>query len=64
MNTNQSTTYAPIIIENLLNVIALANMYKISCRRETRQAALDWLPQIERLVSLLRRELESDRFDE
>lgn len=64
MNTNQATTYAPMIVQDLLNVIALANMYKINCRKETRECALDWMPQIESCVAFLRRELESDSFDE
>lgn len=64
MNTNHSSTYAPILVEYLLSVIALSNMYKINCRRETRQEALNWMPVIERLVSSLRSELENERFDE
>ena len=57
MNYNQSSTYAAVLIDSLLQVHALANMHKSSGDPEYLKTAQGWLPQIEYTLASLKREL-------
>lgn len=54
-----ASTYAKGMIEMLLNVHALACMYRASGHEEHRRAAAEWLSQLEDQLRSLRRELQT-----
>lgn len=57
MNPNEDvSTYARNLIENLLAMHALANMYRASNDREYLGAAGRWMPHVDRNVENLRAE--------
>lgn len=53
---------ASLFLQNAMNSIlsayALANMHRVSGRKETAQAALDWFDNIELQIKLARQDLE------
>lgn len=51
------STYAKLMMDQLLNIHALMNMYKISENEETRKNAAGWLPSLKGLMDSLEREL-------
>jgi hypothetical protein len=53
-----ASTYAKIMIETLLNVHALTNMYRSSGNDEYRDGAARWMPALEEQLKSLKRELE------
>lgn len=53
-SSEQGSTYARCLIEELMSVHALTNMYRASGNEEFREAAARWLPSIERTLRLLR----------
>lgn len=57
------STYAKIMIEQLLNVLALTSMHRSSGNEEHQRAAADWMPQIERTFNSLKRELTKEAVD-
>lgn len=59
------STHARLMIETLLSVHALANMYRVSGNEETRKTAAEWLPGLEWQMKCLKSELErtEDRTD-
>lgn len=52
-----ASTYSKIMIEQLLNVHGLANMYRSSNDEEYLKTAADWLPNLEGTFVNLKREL-------
>lgn len=52
-----ASTYAALMISDLLHLHALANMHRASGRDEYRTAAADWLPALERHLANLKRDL-------
>lgn len=54
------SVFVRTMIENLLNVHALMNMYRVSENEEYRKSAADWLPCLESNLADLRRELTKD----
>lgn len=56
-----ASTYAAILIQNLLHVHALTNMQRANGNDEYRKAAADWIPALEDQFSALKRELKEPR---
>lgn len=56
-SSEQGSTYAKIMIETLLHVHALTNMHRASDDDEYRKKAAAWLPDLERQLQWLKREL-------
>jgi hypothetical protein len=53
----QGSTHAKIMIEILLNVHALTNMYRSSKDEEYRKSAAQWIPALESQFGSLKYEL-------
>ena len=51
------STYSRLMIESLLSVHALTNMYRVNGDRETRRRASEWLPILEKQLAALKYEL-------
>jgi len=64
MITELGSVYSKLLIDNLLNVHALTNMYRASNNEEYRRAAADWLPALENQLSILKRELLAEKVTE
>lgn len=58
MSLELGSTYVRLMIEQLLHVHALTNMYRSSDNKQYLKTAADWLPSLESLMKDLRRELE------
>lgn len=52
-----ASTYTATLITAMLHVHSLTNMHRASGNDEYRKSAADWLPDIERQMVALRREL-------
>jgi uncharacterized protein YyaL (SSP411 family) len=56
-NEMMGSIYSKILIDNLLHVYALTNMYGATGNEEYRKSASGWISNIERTFDSLKREL-------
>lgn len=55
------STYTKLMIDVLVNIHALTNMYRASGNKEYQKAATQWLPRLKGLMVDLERELEEKK---